>query len=195
MSKLLAMMMKPKPIMYATIKGSLTENNGVFSGFSNSNYLNLGILPITENDKYELVIKFTLPMTLTAAACTIIGSNNDGDTILVANILNSNKILRYYCVPIFSSQNGSHTLNLGNTYYLKFIYDGSSYTIYLSEDGINWEVDYTYTSSTGRNITGKTLIGRNIAVSGQYCYGSIDLNNSYIKINNTKYQLQAVPEE
>ena len=33
------MMRKKEQIMYATIKGSLTENDGVFSGFAYNNYL------------------------------------------------------------------------------------------------------------------------------------------------------------
>ena len=35
------MMRKKEQIMYATIKGTLTENDGIFSGFSASNYLAL----------------------------------------------------------------------------------------------------------------------------------------------------------
>ena len=192
MSKLLAMMMKPKPIMYATIKGSLTENNGVFSGFSSSNYLELQ-QPFTLNADTvaEIVFKINFDNETTQV---YLGHPNTYGIQMTKGTADS-KIHLYLgnnsSWTLIDNATGTTVLSSLTDYYIKVVFNKGNVQVLLSTDKTNWTTEinrnitlteeYSYIIDLGRGRT-----------NTQYLKGSIDLNQSYIKINNTKYQLQAV---
>ena len=181
------MMRKKEETMYATIKGTLTENDGVFSGFSASNYLEIpNISTYTQDDRYEVVFKFNLTNLSDSTLCGGLG-------VFVVPVINFLGNIRYFGSAIgLTGQAGTNTLVVGQDYWFKAIYDTSSFKGYISTDGTNWVLDYSKSVSVTFSRTGPLQIGRNTNVAGQYMKGTIDLNNSYIKLGSTKYNLQAV---
>ena len=191
MSKLLAMMMKPKNYMYATIKGSLTENNGVFSGFSGSNYLALQN-NINLSTNFEIKIKFTP------------SSETTGSKKFLSLFYTNSIYLDFYtsgATPRIDCQysGGSYWSQIASnlSYDIPIII-----TIRGNGTTLNVEVNQNNNSQSGsktlqelgiENITTNNIyFGKGHTTSLPMIDGSIDLNQSYIKIQNTKYQLQAV---
>lgn len=192
MSKLLAMMMKPKNYMYATIKGSLTENNGVFSGFSSSDYLELQQpFILNANTVAEIVFKINFDNETTQV---YLGHPNTYGIQMTKGTADS-KIHLYLgnnsSWTLIDNAPGTTVLSSLTDYYIKVVFNKGNVQVLLSTDKTNWTTEinrnitlteeYSYIIDLGRGRT-----------NTQYLKGSIDLNQSYIKINNTKYQLQAV---
>lgn len=186
------MMKKKTQTMYATIKGSLTESpEGVFSGFSNSNYLELqqAIPNLDNNSKLEIFID-----------CKIenYNSNNvffgatDGDTFDIKCQIDTQKRIYGY---IYNNTTSTRLITP---------------TIWASGavDNSRFQIKYTVSNNVlrvERSIDGGSFYGTEISLGENFTYtkgiklclgkilsGSIDLNNSYIKLNGTKYNLQAV---
>lgn len=181
------MMRKKEEIMYATIKGTLTENDGVFSGFSSSNYLAIPNFPTyTQADKIEVVFNFTCSTLWQSVLC-----GGDGG-FFVPYITSTEKIAYYGSAIGLTGATGSNTLVANQNYYFKAIYDTTSFNAYISTDGKNWILDYSKSVSATFSRSGIFELGNNSGNSSQYLRGSMNLNKSYIKINSTKYKLQAV---
>lgn len=196
MKKLLSMVMESNKTMYATIKGTLTENDGVFSGFSTTNYLQLqqAIPNLNANSSFEISLKMTMP----DVSSTVFvlgddtGNNNDINIRITTtkqiygytyDTTNSNRI--YRTIPMSNIQEGDDL-------YIKYSISGGKLTIKGSSDNINWAEssidlpsDFAYTKGLLANIGGGVSFFASLS-------GSIDLNNSYIKLGSTKYNLQAV---
>jgi len=189
MSMFYELMMKNKTkIMYATIKGSLTENDDVFSGFSASNYLQLQ-QSLSNINNFEIQVKIRTAEGTTFYRC-IFGSLETRELTLAQG--SSSKLLLQlgnngssYAVEL----TGTTNLQPLTDYYIRVIYNNGTFSLLLSSDGINWnnEGSVTYTISTVTFIFGN---GWNLGT--YYWRGSIDLPNSYIKLGATKYNLQAV---
>lgn len=195
MSKLLAMMMKPKEYMYATIKGKLTENNGVFSEFSDSNYLELQQpFILNANTVAEIVFKINLSMTDTYTSNIILGYPNSYN-IQVNCVGNPAKLHLFIgngnSWNILNNKIGITTILTNTNYFLKLIFNKNTVELLLSTDNINWTTEISQNITISQEYTYDLAIGKG-RTTEQYLFGSIDLNQSYIKINNTKYQLQAV---
>ena len=182
-----------------TIVGTLTNNNGVYSGFSPSNYLLLNpnnqFTDYTENaSSWEVVFKFTyaassasynyngrqLIYSQGASYGCSFGVANGKLIIGLSNTDGANSI---------GARGGSTTLVAGNTYWYKAEFTGSAYKMYLSTNGADYTQEgSTITSSTRLTPRGVWAIGRNVnGASDLYSYawqGSIDINNSYIKMND-----------
>ena len=189
------MMRKKEQIMYATIKGTLTENDGVFSGFSASNYLQLQNDIDTSKD-WEFVVKFD--NTTSKYHSVILGSNSTANSIKIEVSYGT----RFF---IFLSSNGTswniatgaygltNAMSLGNTYYMKLTYSTTSgYNLYLSTDGKEWVSQYTNGATNPLYMTNsKFALGASL-FDNNSLGGGIDLNRSYVKSQSTKYNLQAV---
>ena len=126
MSKLLAMMMKPKNYMYATIKGSLMESpSGVFSGFSASNYLALQ-QPFKLNADTVAEFKFKVNFTSLTAWQAIFGTYDDYGISLSIN--NSNHLyLNVGNGSNWTKQSAGTTTILTNIdYWIKLIFNNNN---------------------------------------------------------------------
>ena len=194
MSKLLAMMMKPKNYMYATIKGSLTENDGVFSGFSASNYLKINQNIVWGNNA-EIVCTFTMPSSALTNAMTNLfvgkysSSARNGFTIYTTG----GKSYIYANLNLAGVDTNTYIntvpLELGQTYTAKLIFNGSSYVLELWQNGVKLG-EKTISSSSTMSTVSAFYVGS--FENANFFTGSIDLNRSYIKLGSTKYNLQAV---
>jgi len=187
------MMRKKTEIMYATIKGSLTENDGVFSGFSSSNYLiTQDYIDIDNTSNIEIVVKINKP------------SNKD-QNMFIATDTNFGFVLRttysgyISCYVgngnsfnIANGVTGTHILDNNKDYYVKIKIANGSFNVMISEDNQTYITDNTFDISS-LTTTKQYLVNFGIGrTTSTYFTGSIDLNNSYIKLGSTKYKLQAV---
>ena len=195
MSKLLAMIMKPKNYMYATIKGSLTENpSGVFSGFSNSNYLESLNTLLQNATNFEIGFKYNTG-SLSRFNYLISGQNNNTSRCFIFGLSLESQLIYFYTnyngswgVQVDTSISGI-TIQANTDYWIKLIYKNGVYSIYISTDGKN----YIAGSSANGNAMSDCIglwIGRANWTTGNGSQGSYDINNFYIKINNTKYKFQ-----
>ena len=187
------MMRKKEQIMYATIKGTLTENDGVFSGFSASNYLlTQDYISIDNTSNIEIVTKINISNYQDVNA--LLSTNTRYGFYLRINY--TNHILCYLgngsSFNIANGVAGSNTLDNNKTYYIKIKISNGSFSIMISEDNQTYITDNTFDISsltTTQQYRINFGVGRN---TSNYFKGSIDLNRSYIKLGSTKYKLQAV---
>lgn len=166
------------------------KNTGVLSNFSTSNYLSLPSSFSPGTNTWEFQIKFTtgeLPSSTGQGLFGSIGSS-DGCTPFYIHGNGSNSTL-----GVFLSSNGTSwdltgttttvmPLAENTTYKLKAEFTGTEYNWYSWEND-DWVLKYTLTSSTAVYSGLNMLIGNNRAQNNPFL-GTVDLSQSYIKINN-----------
>ena len=178
------------------IIGNLINNDGVLSGFSASNYAKLNKSFQPGSASWEIVYKINTDNTPSGA---IFG--NTGFTYQNAPQvgINSNSKFQIY-VPANGTQGGGHnivdgatgtyTVLANTTYWIKLYFTGSEYAFDYSLDGETYINDYSYTSSTIMYQPNVTFnIGYNSwdVSSVDFFTGTIDLNESYIKVNGVTW--------
>lgn len=171
-----------------TITGTLTNNNGVFSGFSTTNYGTFnGSSVIAAPESFEILFKITTGSSFPSYARIINPIISSGDSTLAPyiQVASSGIILVWYDGSSYSSYTAIETPHLNTMYWLKWAYDGSTITGLYSLDG----KAYTTVSNNGNPVTPRfnttTLrLGSRNNDSQAVFNGSIDLNESYIKIND-----------
>ena len=180
------MMRKKEEIMYATIKGSLTESPyGVFSGFSGTNYLatQMGI-DLSQN--WEFSFDFTTSDDITSEQ--FVFTDKTSPYAIGFGIFTNSKFILY-----FLNSSGNRVYNFLNSatinthYKVKITYSNNNISVYINGELVNSQSS-NYPSSYIDRIM---YIGRGTPTALAF-KGSIDLNKSYIKTDNTKYKLQAV---
>ena len=181
----LMMRRKQENIMYATIKGTLTESpEGVFSGLSNSNYLKLQ--QNIELNNFEFGITFKTASDISSYSGFLL-TNSSGNNVFYIDF-NYNRI-RFRTTTAEDTTDAYtwwQNLDTDTFYKLVWKYDNSTstHTYTLIKNGV---VVATQThSATFKGITDTFNFGQSTNVN------SIDINNSYIKLGGTKYNLQAV---
>lgn len=172
--------------MKLTAVGSPTITNGVVSGFSASDYLITQQNFNPQNNKWEMVFKFT------------VGSTTSNQSIVCLSGKHAFTLYqRLKSLEVLMSSNGSSwdmtsstvvTVTSNSTYIIKIEFTGNNYKIYSFENN-SWVLKKTITSSNPIYSGQPFAFGTDRAF-GQAFSGSIDLNNSYIKINNARYQFQ-----
>lgn len=172
------------------IVGTLTEDNKVFSGFSDSNYILVNNSFNNETTSFEIVFK--VKQTSRGSNSGLLDSNTTtGQNIRftitdsgyprlrVNNSLSSNT----YKVDI----TGSTVVPLNEWTYCKATYDSSTgYTVSTSLDGITWTGTATSAEKSAPLYQQGIMwyIGDNVA-SGYSLNGSIDLKESFVTNNGT----------
>lgn len=194
---------------YANIEkiGSLTENNGVLSNFTTSNY---GKFPLNfkpNSNPWEMVFKvttgsdFTTPNELVSFQR---GSTNATRYATRIGIVEGGKFgisVTYNGTAwdIVSGATtgalGTHTVLTDTTYYLKFEFTGTAYKLSYSFDGETYTVDCNVASTTAMyNNCGYCVLGLwNNGSTLEPWTGSVDLNESYININGERWWTGARP--
>lgn len=169
--------------------GSVDDQKGILSNFSNANY---ALLPKTfapaNGDTWEIVIKckfnsfnaynFVIACTekykglqfgVSSAGKLQVSLSSTGNDYDICNNLAS----------------GSATLNIDTDYYLKLAFDGSAYECSYSTDGEVYTTDITI-----NNVNTVVANTYRLGVSDileTFVSGSIDLNESYININGESW--------
>ena len=171
-----------------TVVGSPTIVDNVASNFNASNVLEIRTNYPSSYNNFEQVVTFTTPSNYSALSLLerllVPGSRGGMDV----NYYNSNLYFHAYfrttedttadkALTIYSP-----SLQPSTTYTGKFLYDGSKYTLELWQNGSKLgsaELACTYPLYT----TTYYSIGGTQGSNDRYFHGSIDLNNTYIKVD------------
>jgi hypothetical protein len=179
------------------ITGNLTNDNGILSNFANNVYASLPNAWISENyDTWEMVFDITT------------GSDVSSQQFIYSNFYNSSGVYSGVNYQIYSSnfrlslriggssttQTGTYTVLANTRYLIRIKFTGSAYTLeYSTDNGLTWVIDINYASTTkvttrseGYFIIGGLYLQSHGAVETPFL-GSINLNNSYIKVNNSVF--------
>lgn len=169
-----------------TVVGSPTISNGIASDFSTSNYLTIPQINLSTKN-FEICICFKINEVSNHRVIGTNGASTVTDRMSI-NTTSNNKI-RFYYTDGNSQYNveSSITYNTSYYYYVVAYRQDTELGIKVSTDKINWTTDNT-TVSSDFNLYIRSLfyIGANVS-SGTYFPGSIDLNESYIKVDNGYY--------
>lgn len=166
------------------IVGNLANNNGILSNFSTGNYAKLPTNFNPSNNPWEIVFNFTTGNNFSSEVC-IVSQTDTNWNGLKLDIDNGHL---WFAVNFTDNTSGSitgnTTLNTNTTYYVKIIYNTTNYRMFISTDGINFTLDETMASTKVISIPDDFTIGWMKCAPSRYFNGSINLNGSYIKINN-----------
>lgn len=175
-----------------TVVGSPTISNGTVTGFSNKNYLKLipDQFPTDTANTWEMVFKWThaggyVRQAFFAQAVgyeTILAVNGaENATEFGVNLIISNAKNDSYLANIKSS---SASIKDGDTKWVKAEFTGTAYKLWLSDDGVNWVLQGSVSTTTKASIRGDWNIGIHNESGYYYPFkGTIDLKHSYMKIN------------
>ena len=171
----------------AKIVGTLTINNSVVSGFSDSNYLELpGVFDLGRNNitSFEICGSFTTPADLSSWTNFLTSLSPDSSPLAVglglgvANTQYNNTLLVVVRGNTVQTFYGTTSLVANTEYFIKLQYDGTDYKLLLSGDGVNYNLDTTVTATS-------------VPTPAIFCLGkdpltaqSINMANWSIKINN-----------
>lgn len=172
------------PVGY-TVVGSPTITDGVASGFSNSDYLLLNLNIPLDVQIIEIYSKITTPTVwhtggyigtiLARTSYDAVGLTLTDYHKLQGKIKTNNTM---YTIAT------DEALSVNTTYYVKYVYNKNAgkLSIGFSTDNQNWiEAERSDISSEGILVSGGNYrIGQG---SFGYFRGSIDLNQTYIKVN------------
>lgn len=184
MSKLLGVFLnKAYPMAKYTVVGSPTIVDGVVSEFSGSNYLSLP--NFAPERSWEICFKVKMGSNVSLAKY-FFGSISYG--IVLGNTDNPSGAFK-----VFLSSNGTSwdigqlSTSIHNPVnsirYVKIGFTGTKYYIEQSEDGITY-IYRAELNSTKKIYSVPIRIGNSYESSTRYWQGYIDLNKTYIKINN-----------
>ena len=169
--------------------GTLTESHKVYSGFSSANYLAMTSYPTTISS-LEIQWDITTPADVQIWGCIMGQSSNnfktpqfeveDGkfDFVISSNGTSWTTWMECAC------QASTH-------YILNFSWDGTYYNATLTDDNDNVTSFTLHSgSATGSNITWTEVanIGKDTVSSGVW-NGSINIGNSYIKVNGALFDI------
>lgn len=179
---------RPPVLQYTgdyTKVGSPTITDNVVSGFSASNYLKLPQTFNPSSKTWEWSFKLTMGSDVSTTAYILGCTDTSGSHGAMFGMV-------YGKFTCWLSANGTSwnivtdgttttVLVAGETYYVKFGWTGSEYYIDLSTNGIDYEREYTLTSTTAVHSSAFN-IGSAWHLRNPF-KGSIDLTESYIKVD------------
>ena len=169
------------PVNY-TVVGSPKIEDGVVSDFTTSNNIEITSSFAPGTNPWEIVTKAKY------TDGTISNDILSAKTIpVIAFYINQSSKLSFSIGNgtdwIVKDRAGRTVLSTDTYYYFKLLFDGSAYYSYTSIDGNTWILENSFAGSA--NMTGFDLwFSRPRGGGGPYFSGSIDLKETYIKVNN-----------
>lgn len=174
------------PVSNVNITGTLTNDNGVLSGFSSGNFAKLPNIFSHGSKPWEVQFKVTTGSNVSSQSC-IYEQLYDGNVYYGLTLYIENNTLRVRCGngSTFWNVNTDYSISANTAYWIKAVFNGTQYILSASIDGENWTTASTITSSTIAYDNYLMFIGRrNYGSNYNQWLGSIDLKESYIKVNN-----------
>lgn len=174
------------------ITGIIRDNNGIISGLSAGNYPTVPQLFAPANSPWEFVTKIStgdLSDNNIVIGCTSAFKSGLSLYITTSGVLTLNASSNGTSWNISNATTGS-TLSANTAYWLKIKYTGSAYNVYYSTNGVNWNLDITVNNSTAIYqgsyywVLGGGVIG---GTAGYYNTTYVDLNETYININSSRW--------
>ena len=172
-----------------TVVGNPTIVDGIVSGFSYSDRLNI-TANVANSDIAEMVWKFKLDSSGLKNNYNFIFYKTSGN--LQISIYGNSTSQTFNAPSIYlPGPNQSHLFtnfipSYDVWYWVKYTYDGTTVRLYSSTDGTNYTLRNTIENVTITGTGGVYQIGWGSSqdpTSIQYFSGSIDLNETYIKVN------------
>ena len=170
-----------------TIVGTPTLSGGFVSNLSGANYLKLPNSFNPGSNPWEMVFKVK-PSTSTSTNKQIIGGINSDSNGLEFGINKDNKFVLWLgstnsSYDIANGAVGTYVVQMETTYWVKVSFDGSKYVLAYSLNGSEYINDIVINST--KTIYGDTkAIGADAWGNGASWGGSIEISQSYIKIND-----------
>ena len=179
-----------------TVVGSPTISDGVASGFSDSNYLTFPG-SFSEEGDIDIVVKITTDSSLDSGQyaiswqCKPASANRDCGLYIISGG-------KYGCVLRDVADNGpqytapsAYALSVNTDYYLRILFTASDKSLKVgsSTDGVNYSYGINQTLQANfcpLNVASYNRIGR-AQPNGYYFRGSIDLKETYIKVNGKPF--------
>ena len=181
----------------ATVVGSPTITDNVVSGFSSSNYLTAPEVFNPGTSPWEMVWSITTSNDFSTTYQEIFAQANVGTAAVDGYDLRTDlgRIGLYVDEEYYLS---TTTFQNNTKYLIKMEYTGSFYKLsYSTDNGTNWIEDFNI-ASTGigtPNLSTPQYIGKwGYNISPNPFKGSIDLSQSYIKINGKYWWKGTKPE-
>ena len=163
--------------------GSPTIVNGVASGFSENDYLKINAVP-------NIVTSFEFGVKVNTgnlyAYCTIFGNNSTNRHSPQIEYNSSNNSI-YFTTPLSDFTWGreiKYTVSSNTNYWFKYIFENNKCSAYVSSDGISYAL-INQVSQPSIGWDEWMQIGAD--QSKDYWKGSIDLNETYIKVNGVPW--------
>lgn len=175
--------------------GSLTDNNGVLSGFSTSNYALLPVAINVSTYNWEFVVKINTPDVTTLQS--LIGGVNQDYAPFELQLDNGKLKLWLDEAPTAAGNfaNGvlsDTTFNINTDYWIKTVFNGTTYVVSYSTDGSNY-IDTISVTSSKVIFSDYLAFGLDKYANNTIYSGSIDLKESYININGQRWWTGAQP--
>lgn len=171
--------LKQVPTNY-NIVGTPTINDNIVSGFSSSNYLTLNNSLVSKNATY--VFKVTFPSSMSSSQCIF-----EQDYFANIGFRGNTQDLRAWNWQT-SQYEKIMDITFGKTYWFKMVINGSVKTYSYSEDGEDYIEAYVMNDNATNTTTTNFFIGVT-SIRGNIFQGSIDLSESHVLIDGTKYNL------
>lgn len=169
------------------VVGTLTEENGEYSGFSAANYLQTSTSPIaTDGGEWEYMVKFTTGSDITTSQRIVhalpAATTRYGTGVYVANS-KMDYIVSFNGTSWGIDADGTHTLSPNTTYWVRFSYKNQKYLGEISTDGVSFEEDFSVSNTNTLKTPLPVLrFGVSYATKFEYPFlGSIDLKRCYFK--------------
>lgn len=165
--------------------GVSITNDGVANGFNGTNYLTKN-LTINPTSKFEIVCKFTTGNSV-SNQYVIVDAGHHNSNFIRLQIYQSHFQVGVVSNGSWVFNTAAQSVSTNTTYYGKFVFNGTNYEAYLSTDGVNWGDPITYNYSALPGKISSVRLG--LACDGDVPFnGSIDILNSYVKIDDGENQ-------
>lgn len=167
------------------IVGSLTDNNGVLSGFSSSNYALTDVVLPSSITSYEFVAKFTTGSDITTKQGILANSKTNRATPQIGLDSTNTFVFDHPVNSTTWATVKGLTPQANTTYWVKAIWDGTTFSGYYKTSE---ETEYTLLGTdSATTIYWVEQIGIGIDLTRYPFFGSIDLKESYININGSRW--------
>lgn len=166
---------------FNVVGSPLISEDGVASGFSGSNYLNVVRQNLNSNWEYyfEIITGENINNIQYFFSCgaiwngILIGITNGKIKVLLGSTGTSWDII----------EDNTYTINANTKYYIKLGYNDNNYYCKISSNGSFWTSIFNKISTNKINIETNLWLGVNLINTSQYFTGSIDLKNFSITVD------------
>lgn len=172
-----------------TLEGAVTESNGVIQGFFGK--VSYATFPaISPTTSFELVIKHRTP--LLGTTLSQIESNTSNKGIVLRNVNASTGQVNIWVGTgsawTISNVNTNCPMVVGVWNWHKIAWDGTTLTVSVSQDGINYTTGLSQALALAPNFSDTVnQLGGTEREEYAYVNGEIDLNECYLDIDGERY--------
>ena len=173
-----------------SLVGSVVDNQGVLSGFTSGAYALMPSYFTGSLTSFEIVVCVTISGIGTQQS--IIANSTTNQATVQLQLLSGGQIeLLASSVGSTSWDVSLKTINSvteGDKYWVKVLFNTTTgYELYLSQDGLTYEPQATNATVKLPKWTEVMAIGNDTPYNSPYWRGSIDLKETYIDVNGSRY--------